>query len=147
MVYFLILFISVFLLKGFTFSKLHKVHDYKTIALDSSQFIARIFLQQILLFVSTVFLLHYFSLPSVMISVALIFGLSHVYIFLKHRVIDGLILVMSGFLGGLVFVYLYDRFYMYGLATSFLIHILYHSVLDVIFMYTWGRAMKGFRRG
>ncbi len=146
MVYFPTLFIILFLLKSFTFSKLHKVHDFKVIALDSSQFITRIFLQQILLFISTIFLLRYFSLPIVMIIVATIFGLSHFYIFLKHRVIDGVILVMSGFLGGLVFVCLYNRFYLYGLVSSFLIHILYHSILDVVFMYKWGKSMKMFKR-
>jgi hypothetical protein len=81
-----------------------------------------------------------------MVIVAVVFGLSHSYIFLKHRLIDGVILVMSGFLGGLLFVYLYDRYYMYGLAASFLIHILYHSVLDVVYLYKWDGAMRGFGR-
>ena len=116
----------------------------QSILLDGAKFIGKVFLQQLALFSSSIFLLHYFQLPIIMFAVAVIFGISHFYIFLKYRVVDGVILVVSGFFGGLVFVYLYNYFYFYGLVYSFLIHVLYHSILDVVFIICWGKPMKLF---
>lgn len=146
MIYCAILFFIAFIIKSFTFSRLHSVEDTKSIIEDSVKFIGKIVMQQVVLFIATIFLLKYFSLLLVMLFIAVVFGLSHGYIFIRHRILDGVILVTSGFFGGLIFVYLYNHFYVYGLMYAFLVHIMYHIILDIIFMIYFGKPMKMFKR-
>lgn len=145
MYYLVGIFWILFLVKSFTFSKLHKISTLLEVSKNSAGFIFLLFLQQIgLFFVWSIFKIYLADLYLILIMGAL-FALLHVRLFFVYRKLDGYILTISSFFGGILFVFLYSQYYLWGLAIAFLIHIGFHILLDILYILFGGKPIKYYK--
>lgn len=146
MYYVIAVFCILFFLKTITFKKLHKVNSNSIAFWNSVRFIFFIFLQQVALFLLWTMLAtradHVFQIA----AVSFIFALFHLRFFFNYRKIEGYLLTFSGLLGGAVFAYLYDAYYLVGVSIAFLVHVGFHILLDILFIVYGGRPMKEYKK-
>lgn len=125
---------SLFLVKTFTFYKLNKNKTIKESFIDSGIFVPKILLQQILLFYFWYFCLKdYFSKEIQILILATAFTMLHFYLLFTLKKIDALIIIVSSLFGGIIFTNLYTLSF-FGFITAFCIHIIFHILLDCIFI-------------
>jgi hypothetical protein len=129
-------------LKTMSFYYLNKNKSTRESISDSLIFIPNIALQQIILFLFWMLLLkNNFILNYQILIAGFLFSLCHLYLFNKLNKSDATLITLFSFLGGIVFVYLYSQ-YNYGIWLAFLIHLAYHTILDLIFIFLKLKPMK-----
>lgn len=134
-IYLLIIFILLVILKTTSFYFLNKNKSAIYSLVNTFTFIPKILLQQIAYFgLWFLFLKNYFSIEYDYIVGGLVFSIAHFYLFYKLRKIDALTLTLSSLFGGFFFIYLYSH-YELGFYFSFLVHIMFHVILDIIFLF------------
>lgn len=145
MFYFCFIFAVLFLLKTYSFGLLHKNKKIHQTLFNSATFLGYILLQQIVLFLFWTITKIYFSSPVQIIIIALLFSIFHLHFFVTHRKIDGYLLSVSSLFGGAIFTYLYI-YTANGFYIAFLVHILFHILLDLLFVKCGGKPMKNYRK-
>jgi hypothetical protein len=119
--------------KTYSFRLLHKENRWYVATIDSFRFIPYLALQQIALWMMWYFVsLHFRSFVLQACVTSIIFSVAHLHTLYRFRKGDALTLILSSFVGGFAFVYLYATF-TYGLYVGFLVHIAYHVVLDLVY--------------
>lgn len=145
--YFLaVIFFFMFAVKSFTFSKLHKNENVLDAFQDSLRFISYILIQQVVLFLFWLFLKNNVDAAHQIAIVGITFALFHAHFFFTHRKADGYMLTMASLIGGALFAHLYGAYYLQGLYIAFLIHIGFHALLDVVFLFYGGKPMKYYKK-
>ncbi len=131
----LLIFITIFLviIKTVTFHYLHNSNNLIISVKDSTVFIPKILIQQILLFLTWSLTTSLFSnLLIESLIIAILFSSAHFYLLKKLRLNDALLIIVASFIGGLIFTYLYSNYFL-GLWIAFIIHLAFHTFLDIIY--------------
>jgi hypothetical protein len=142
---YVVAFLLLFFMKSFTYGRLNKT-DLTAGYRNSIFFIPYIFIQQAALFVFWLFFRTHINGFGQFLILGVLFALAHTHLFLRLRKVDGYILFLSSFLGGIIFAYLYSNYYVQGLWTAFLIHISFHIILDIVFIAWRGEPMKYYEK-
>lgn len=135
MLYYHLLFFILFISKTYSYKLLHKEVRFSVALQDSFKFIPYLFLQQILLWLLWQFISHYVESSILqMVIVSTSFTAFHLYAFLRFKISDAMMLMISSFVGGIIFIYSYQIF-MYGFYVAFLVHVTYHTILDLLYLF------------
>lgn len=145
MYYAAVVFLVIFFVKSYTFSKLHKkslTDAYK----NSIYFSLYIFVQQLLVFSVWLLAGQYMTETVLLLFIGFSFSLAHFHFFFRYRKVDGYILTVAGFIGGILFAYLYATYFVLGLLFACITHIGFHVLLDLLFIFFGWKPMKAYRK-
>lgn len=145
MYYVAIVFLIIFFIKSYTFSKLHKkslIDAYK----NSIYFSLYVLAQQLVVFAVWLLARHYMTETVLLLFIGFSFSLAHFHFFFRYRKVDGYILTIAGFIGGILFAYLYVTYFVLGLVLACIVHIGFHALLDLAFISFRWKPMKAYRK-